>query len=329
MNSTIILDCMRYRRLGRTGWGVSEVGYGAWGIGKHMWIGADDEESIRALHKAVDSGLNFIDTALAYGEGYSEQLVGRFARERKERLYIATKVPPKNRIWPASGSLEEVFPFAYIIDSTETSLRNLQVERIDLLQLHVWDPSWFSQDWWHEALSQLKQQGKIAFAGISINDHDPGSALEVVSSGLIDVVQVIYNIFDQSPEDELFPLCREQDVGVIARVPFDEGALTGHITPASKFDAADWRNSYFKGDRKRQVFQRVEKLRPLVDGEAGTLPELALKFCLHHPAVSTVIPGMRKTAHVEANLSVSDKPPLSDSMIERLRQHRWEKNFYS
>jgi aryl-alcohol dehydrogenase-like predicted oxidoreductase len=320
---------MRYRRLGRTGWEVSEIGFGAWGIGKHMWIGADDEESLRALHKAADSGVNFIDTALAYGEGYSETLVGRFARERSDRLYLATKVPPKNRLWPSSGTLEEVFPFDYVIASAETSLRNLQVERIDLLQLHVWDPSWFKQDWWHDALSQLKQQGKIAFAGISINDHDPGSALEVVASGRIDVVQVIYNIFDQSPEDELFPLCREKDVGVIARVPFDEGALTGQITPDTAFDPSDWRNAYFKGDRKQQVYDRIRELKKLLDGEAATLPELALRFCLHHPAVGTVIPGMRKAAHVEANVSASGRPALSDSMIERLREHRWHKNFYS
>lgn len=320
---------MRYRQLGRTGYNVSEIGYGAWGIGKQMWVGADDKESLRALHQAVDRGLNFIDTALAYGDGYSENLVGRFVKERKERIYVATKVPPKNNIWPARGTLDEVFPPDYVTKCAETSLRNLKFEPIDLLQLHVWDPGWLKDDSWYAALRKLKDQGKVTFFGISINDHEPGSALELVRSGKIDSVQVIYNIFDQSPEDELFPLCQEKNVGVIARVPFDEGALTGHITPETKFPKKDWRNYYFKGDRKQQVSERVEKLKALLDGEARTLPELALKFCLSHPAVSTVIPGMRTAAHVESNVSVSEAPRLSPAMVQELRAHRWEKNFYS
>lgn len=320
---------MRYRQLGRTGFNVSEIGFGAWGIGKQMWVGAEDKESLRALHQAVDAGLNFIDTALAYGDGYSEKLVGRFVKERKERIYVATKVPPKNRMWPAKGALKEVFPPEYITDCAETSRRNLGVEAIDLLQLHVWDPGWLKEDSWYQALRTLQEQGKVRFIGISINDHEPNSAVELVRSGKIDAVQVIYNIFDQSPEDQLFPLCQEKNVGVIARVPFDEGALTGHITPETTFPKKDWRNYYFKGNRKQQVFERVEKLKTLLDGEARTLPELALKFCVSHPAVSSVIPGMRTAAHVESNLNVSEVPRLSPGMIEKLRQHRWEKNFYS
>lgn len=320
---------MRYRQLGRTGYNVSEIGFGAWGIGKQMWIGAEDKESLRALHQAVDAGVNFIDTALAYGDGYSEKLVGRFIKERKERIYVATKVPPKNQIWPARGTLNEVFPPDYITDCAETSLRNLKVDAIDLLQLHVWDPGWFQEDSWYEPLRKLQDQGKVTFIGISINDHQPDSALELVASGKIDSVQVIYNIFDQSPEDKLFPLCQDKNVGVIARVPFDEGALTGSITPESTFPKSDWRNHYFKGDRKRQVFDRVQNLKTMLDGEAKTLPELALKFCLSHPTVSTVIPGMRTTAHVESNVSVSEAPKLSPRMLRKLREHRWEKNFYS
>jgi aryl-alcohol dehydrogenase-like predicted oxidoreductase len=320
---------MHYRQLGRTGYKVSEIGFGAWGIGKQMWVGAEDKESFRALHQAVDRGVNFVDTALAYGDGYSENLVGRFLRERKQRIYVATKVPPKNRIWPARGSLEEVFPPEHIIGCAETSLRNLKIETIDLLQLHVWDPSWFKEDSWYEVLRKLRDQGKISFFGISINDHEPNSALELVRSGKVDSVQVIYNIFDQSPEDQLFALCQQNNVGVIARVPFDEGALTGDITPETRFPKKDWRNYYFKGDRKQQVFERVGKLKGVLDGEAKTLPELALKFCLSHPAVSTVIPGMRTAAHVESNVGVSEAPRLSAQMIQKLRQHRWEKNFYS
>jgi len=320
---------MRYRRLGRTGWEVSEIGFGAWGIGKQMWIGAEDRQSLRALHQAVDQGINFIDTALAYGDGHSESLVGRFVKERSERIYVATKVPPKNLIWPAHGSLQEVFPPEHIAACAETSLRNLGLERIDLLQLHVWDPCWLEDVSWQEALNRLQEEGKVECVGVSINDHQPDSALQLVASGAIDTVQVIYNIFDQSPEDHLFPLCQEKSVGVIARVPFDEGALTGKITAGTVFPEGDWRNEYFRGDRKREVQERVEKLKSFLSGDVGrTLPELALKFCLSHPAVSTVIPGMRTTSHVASNVEVTDEPPLSASVLARLREHRWDKNFY-
>ncbi|GAB4120017.1 MAG: aldo/keto reductase [Acidobacteriota bacterium] len=319
---------MRYRKLGRTNWKVSEIGFGAWGIGGAMWQGSDDSESIRALHAAIDAGLNFIDTALAYGDGHSERLCGRVLKERKERLYLATKVPPMNLIWPARGTLDEVFPTHHIIGCVERSLRNLAVERIDLVQLHVWDPSWLARDDWYETLCRLRDQGKLSFFGISINDHQPDSALEVVRSGRIDTVQVIYNIFDQSPEDHLFAACQQMDVGVIARVPFDEGSLTGKITPDTVFPEGDWRNEYFKGDRKREVWERVSRLMPLLGTEVSTLPELALRFCLHHPAVSTVIPGMRTVRHALDNIRVSDLPPLSPSLIERLREHRWVRNYY-
>ncbi len=319
---------MRYRNLARTGYEVSEIGYGAWGIGKHLWIGAEDSESLRALHRAVDQGVNFIDTALAYGDGHSERLVSQILREREERIYVATKVPPKNGSWPARGTLEEAFPAPYIIQCAERSLRNLGVEAIDLLQLHVWDPSWIEDSQWYDALKELQAEGKIVRLGISINDHQPNSALELVQSGKIDTVQVIYNIFDQACEDQLLSLCLEKDVGVIARVPFDEGALTGNLTPETKFPKKDWRNFYFKGDRKRQVHDRVRELSELLGGEIPTLPNLALRFCLHHEAVSTVIPGMRSVEHVEANLAASDQTGLSPEMIRNLRKQRWDKNFY-
>jgi aryl-alcohol dehydrogenase-like predicted oxidoreductase len=323
-----IFRLMKYRRLGRTGFEVSEIGYGAWGIGKQMWQGAADQESLAALHSAADFGVNFIDTALAYGDGHSEQLIGRFLKERRDRIYVATKVPPKNRIWPAHGTLEEVYPYDYILSSADTSLRNLQLDSVDILQLHVWDPEWLHLRGWHEALCRLKEEGKVRFLGISVNDHQSDSALTIVESGKIDTIQVIYNIFDQTAADRLFPLCDRTDTGVIARVPFDEGALTGGITPETVFPEKDWRNYYFKGDRKKQVWERVQKLLPLLDGEASTLPDLALKFCLSHPSVDTVIPGMRKKRHVEANLRLSDAPRLSDEMIARLKEHRWDKNFY-
>ena len=319
---------MRYRKLGRTGYEVSEIGYGAWGIGKHLWIGAQDSESLRALHRAVDQGVNFIDTALAYGDGHSERLVSQVLREREERIYVATKVPPKNGRWPARGTLEEAFPAPYIVQCAERSLRNLGVEAIDLLQLHVWDPSWIADSQWYDALKELQAKGKIVRLGVSINDHQPNSALELVQSGKIDTVQVIYNIFDQACEDQLLPLCLEKDVGVIARVPFDEGALTGAIVPETKFPKKDWRNFYFKGDRKQQVHERIQELNELLGEEIPTLPNLALRFCLHHEAVSTVIPGMRSVEHVEANVSASDQRVLSPGMIRNLRKQRWDKNFY-
>ncbi len=319
---------MKYRVLGRTGYQVSEIGYGAWGIGKNMWVGADDDQSLRALHSAVDGGLNFIDTALVYGNGHSERIVGAFVKERKERIIVATKVPPKNFRWPARGQLVEAFPADHIVKSTHESLRNLAVDTIDLLQLHVWDPSWIAHDEWYETLCRLRDEGKIRYFGVSVNDHLPGSAVELVRSGKIDTVQVIYNIFDQKPEEELFPACHEMNVGVIVRVPLDEGALTGKITPETTFPKKDWRNRYFEGDRKKQVYERALRLETLLGQEAASLPELALRFCLHHPDVGTVIPGMRKLGHVASNLAVSDGRRLSAGLLTKLRAHAWEKNFY-
>src|SRR5581483_9163176 len=229
---------MNTRRLGKTGFLVSEIGYGAWGVGGGQWQGGSDDESLQSLRRAIELGLNFIDTALAYGEGHSEQLVGRVVREAGKRIYVATKVPPKNQRWPAQKGIgiEQVFPYDYIIESTNTSLKNLGMETVDLQQLHVWNPEWIDRDEWRRALEELKRSGKARAVGVSINDHDPDSALELVKTGLIDTVQVIYNIFDQSPERNLFPLVRKMDVGVIARVPLDEGALTGAITESTQFE---------------------------------------------------------------------------------------------
>jgi len=309
---------------------VSEVGYGAWGIGGTQWIGGDDRESLAALRRALELGLNFIDTALVYGDGHGERLVGQVVREAPQPVYVATKVPPKNRRWPARPGIgiREVFPYSYILECTEQSLRNLGLDHIDVQQLHVWNPEWIHEDDWRRAFEDLQRSGKVRFVGVSINDHQPDSALELIETGLIDTVQVIYNIFDQSPEQRLFPLCQERNIGVLARVPLDEGALTGQITAESRFDPRDFRSFYFRGDRKRQVEERVAALRRDLAGVEGDLPEIALRFCLSHPAVSTVIPGMRKVRHVEANLAVSDKGPLNEQVLAILRKHAWEKNFY-
>jgi len=322
---------MQLRKLGRTGIAVSEIGFGAWGIGGELWQGATDIESMAALHRAADLGLNFIDTALAYGDGHSERLVGRFIKERREPITVATKIPPVNRVWPAhpGSKLSNVFPYRHLLESTERSLRNLGVETIDIQQLHVWLDDWTDLPEWFEAVSQLKEQGKIRFFGISLNDHQPESALRVAASGKVDTLQVIYNIFDQSPADKLFPLCLEHGIGTIVRVPLDEGALTGSVTPATTFPEDDFRNGYFRGNRKLEVQEHVEKLRPLLGQEASTLPELALRFCLNPASVSTVIPGMRTVPHAEENCAVSDGRHLSPGLAKKLRAHRWEKNYYA
>ena len=322
---------MRYRRLGRTGIEVSEVGYGAWGIGGKQWKGGTDDESVRALHRAFELGLNFIDTALAYGDGHSEKLVGSVVKSAPHRVFVATKVPPKNRIWPAApGSrIEDVFPYEYIVESTEESLRNTGLETIDLQQLHVWDPGWLERDEWKRAFEDLRRSGKARFFGISINDHQPDSALDVVASGFIDTVQVIYNIFDQTPERNLFPATQKHDVGVLSRVPLDEGSLTGAIREDSEFEGDEFRAFYFRGDRKRQVVRRVSALQEDLEDAPGSLAEKALRFCLSHPAVSTVIPGMRKVRNVESSCGVSDAGPLAAATLQKVRKHAWDKNFYS
>src|SRR5918992_3278236 len=316
---------MNMRRLGRTGLEVSEIGYGAWGIGKSQWLGAEDDESIQALDRAIDLGVNFIDTALAYGEGRSERLVGQVVRERGETVHVATKVPPKNRIWPAPDgiALEEVFPPGYVRDCAERSLGNLGMKTVDLLQLHVWNDEWAGRGELVDEIEGLRSAGKIRHFGISINDHQPANGLRMVESGAVDTVQVIYNVFDQSPEDELFPACREHDVGVIARVPLDEGGLTGRIRPDTAFSGDDFRDFYFRGDRKRDVHDRVRAIASDLGIEEDELAEVALRFVLSEPTVATVIPGMRSLRNVERNVAVSDGRPLTDEQRERLRAHRW------
>jgi aryl-alcohol dehydrogenase-like predicted oxidoreductase len=317
---------MRYRTLGRTGLEVSEVGYGAWGIGGVQWTGGDDEEAIRALHLSIDGGLNLIDTALAYGGGHSERLVGQVVRSRSEKIAIATKIPPLNREWPARDvPLHEVFPADHIIRSTEESLRNLGVETIDLQQLHVWTDHWAQETEWLEALTRLREAGKIRFIGLSLNDYQPSNSLAALRLGVIDAVQVIYNIFEQAPEDALYPLCEELNIGVLARVPFDEGGLTGAIRPETDFPESDFRAFFFRGDRKQKVFDRVERLKLILNHEAMSLPELALRYVLSHDAVSTVIPGMRSTRHVTSNLSWADGRRLSADLKWRLKQFAWDR----
>ena len=322
---------MKYRRLGKTGFDVSEVGFGGWGIGGTLWRGATDRQSLAALHLAIELGVNFIDTALVYGDGHSERLIGQAIAGAARRVYVATKVAPKNRLWPAREGIgiEEVFPRDYIIRSAEESLHNLGVDSIDLLQLHVWNPAWLGAEEWRRALEDLKKSGKALAVGISVNDHDPDSALGIVASGLIDTVQVIYNIFDPTAARNLFPACSRHNVGVIVRVPFDEGSLAGRVTATTEFPEDDFRNHYFRDGRKKEVDERVlaivEELR-LPD--ATDLAEIAMRFCLSDPAVSTVIPGMRSTESVHANVRASGQGPLLPALRQILARHMWERNFY-
>jgi aryl-alcohol dehydrogenase-like predicted oxidoreductase len=322
---------VHYRRLGRSGLEVSEIGYGAWGIGKSQWLGAEDDESLRALGRAIDLGLNFIDTALGYGEGHSERLVGQVVRGREERVYVATKIPPKNGEWPAPAGLhpEETFPADHVRGCTERSLENLGLDAIDVQQFHVWHDEWVGEGDWLEAIEDLKKEGKIRFFGVSINDHEPQNAVRLIETGVVDTVQVIYNVFDQSPEDELFPACQEHEVGVIVRVPFDEGALTARITPETTFEEGDFRNDYFRGDRKEEVYERVSAIIAELGVTEDEMAEVALRYVLSHPAVSTVIPGMRSVRNVERNMAVGDGRGLPEDRVRRLKAHRWVRNFYA
>jgi aryl-alcohol dehydrogenase-like predicted oxidoreductase len=319
------MTIVRRRTFGRTGWAVGELGVGMWGMGG--WTGSDDEESLESLQLAVDLGCNFFDTALAYGDGKSERLLGELVRRNSSaKLYVATKVPPRNRQWPSRRefTLDEVFPPAYIRRSVEQSLENLGGADIDLLQFHVWEDAWADDERWQRAIDDMKRERLIAAAGISINRWEPWNGTRTVRTGMIDAVQVIYNIFDQAPEDELFPLCRELDVAVIARVPFDEGSLTGTLTKDARWPEGDWRNTYFGRENLGPTVERVARLQSLVPA-GSSMPELALRFILSNADVSVVIPGMRRPTHVRANVAASEKGALPPSLLASLRAHRWDR----
>jgi aryl-alcohol dehydrogenase-like predicted oxidoreductase len=316
---------MEYRRFGRTGWQVSEIGYGMWGMAG--WTGSEDAESIASLERAFALGCNFFDTALAYGEGHSERLLGRLVRAHPdEKVYVATKIPPKNRRWPSrrGSRLDDCFPPDHIREMTHRSLENLGLGQVDLQQFHVWEDSWANDERWQRAVDDLMREGLIRAVGVSVNRWEPWNGIGAVLTGLIDAVQVIYNIFDQAPEDALIPVCREKDVALIARVPFDEGSLTGTLTPQSTWPRGDWRNTYFVAENLEASVERAGRVAAELP-EGMTLPELALRWILRNDAVSTVIPGMRKQRHVEANVAASGLPPLEPALVSRLRAHRWDR----
>jgi aryl-alcohol dehydrogenase-like predicted oxidoreductase len=317
---------MKYRKLGRTNWEISEIGYGMWGMAG--WTGSDDAESNISLQMAVDNGCNFFDTAWGYGKGRSERLLGELVRANKERkLYTATKMPPKNFKWPSRReySLNDCFPPDHIQEYVEKSLTNSGLASFDLMQFHTWEDSWLEDERGIMKMIDLKRQGLFHAIGISMNRWEPWNGVKAVKSGLIDTVQVIYNIFDQNPKDELFPACREMNVGIIARVPFDEGSLTGTLTKESKWPFGDWRNSYFVKENLDSSVDHADALKPLIP--AGMkMSEMALRFILGEPSVSTIIPGMRKPNHTKMNMKASDEGPLDPALMKELEKHRWDRN---
>ncbi|GAC1627538.1 MAG: aldo/keto reductase [Candidatus Acidiferrum sp.] len=325
---------MNYRRFGRTGWNVSEIGYGMWGMAG--WTGSEDAESLGALQRSVDLGCNFFDTAWAYGDGHSETLLGKILRANRgaaasdgqaKTLYAATKIPPKNRRWPSRRefSLDESYPPDYIEEYVHKSLKNLNTEAIDLMQFHTWEDAWLNDDRLARSIEKMRASGKVRAVGISLNRWEPWNGIRAVRSGLVDSVQVIYNIFDQNPEDALFPVCREKDVAIIARVPFDEGTLTGNITLESTWPKGDWRNTYFVPENLKSSVRHADALKPMVPS-GSSMPEMALRFILNNPDVATMIPGMRKLRNVESNIAASDKGPLPAELHAKLQKHRWDRS---
>ncbi len=316
---------MRFRALGRTGFSVSDVACGLWGMSG--WSGSDDAESINALELAVEQGCNFFDTAWAYGDGKSDGFLGRIlAANPDKRLYAASKIPPKNQKWPAVPQYDynDVFPADHVFEYADKIRRALGVDTIDLLQFHVWDDSWTDRPEFRGTVEKLKRDGIISAFGLSLNRWQPENGIRAMRTGLVDAVQVIYNIFDQNPEDELFPACMELNVGVIARVPLDEGSLGGKMTRETTFPEGDWRKGYFNAENLRRTMDRVDRLRE--DLPRGmSLPEMAIRFILAHPAVSTIIVGMRKPEHVRGNLALSDAAGLDAGLMQKLRKHRWER----
>jgi aryl-alcohol dehydrogenase-like predicted oxidoreductase len=316
---------MKYRTLGRTGFEVSDIAQGLWGMSG--WSGSNDDESRQAIQLAIDLGCNFFDTAWAYGDGKSDGLLGAaLTKNKSKRIYAASKIPPKNLQWPASPKYkyQDVFPADHVFQYAHQIREKLQSDSIDLLQFHVWDDTWADEPEFRKTVEKLKADGWIRSFGLSLNRWEPENGLKAIRAGLVDAVQVIYNIFDQAPQDKLFPLCQELNIGVIARVPLDEGSLGGRMTPETRFPASDWRAKYFGPENLAATLPRVATLKQTVP--AGiTLPEMALRFVLSHPAVSTTIVGMRKLDHVRQNVALSDGGPLDNALITKLKAHRWDR----
>lgn len=320
---------MRYRKLGRTGFEVSEIGFGAWAIGGG-WGPQDEKASLDALYRSLDLGINFIDTAAGYGSGRSERLIAQVLKDRRERVYVATKTPPLPGNWPPGpyDKADERYPEKYLRENVEERLRNLNTDSLDVLQLHTWTRAWNRDPKPLDVLMKLKDEGKIRAIGISTPEQDQNCVVDLMRRGYLDTVQVIYNIFEQEPAAELLPTAQETDVGIIVRVVFDEGVLTGKYTADSKFPEGDFRNTYFAGDRLERAVRRAEKVKEDIADSDFTLPQVALKFALAHPATSTVIPGIRSVQQAEANTAVSDLPDLPEALMLKLREHNWRRGVW-
>jgi len=332
---------MKYRTLGKTGFKVSEVGFGTWQLANDpdAWIGSDINESIQCLKKYSDEGGNFIDTAWIYGYSNahpnnhpSEELIGRFLKTvNRNNIIVATKIPPKNMYWPAlkNSLISEIFPEHHIIQCVNDSLKSLGVDQIDLMQFHVWQDSWANENEWKDTISEILQSGKVKFFGISINDYQPSNCLKTLDTGLIATIQFIFNIFHQKPTEKLLPYAKEHNIGLIARVPLDEGGLGGKITSHTTFLQGDLRNTYFGGSRLEELVQRTAKLKRFLGNEVHLLPKMALRYILSFNQISTVIPGMRRLYQVEDNLKTSELGGLSQNLMNEIKNHSWERNFYT
>jgi aryl-alcohol dehydrogenase-like predicted oxidoreductase len=312
---------MHYRTMKKAGISLSEIGYGGWGIGG--WGKRDDQAALSALKRAIDLGVTFFDSALGYGGGHSEELIGRAVKNVRDKVLVASKIPPKTKRWPVlpHESIKDTFPADWVVQCTEESLKHFKLDCIDIQQLHAWTPAYVKQLDWREGLERLRKQGKIRFFGVSANDWDPYGPTTLAESGLIDSIQVIFNIFEQRPMERLLPVAQGNGVGIIVRVPFEEGLLTGQLGPDHRFEKGDWRENWATPERRAEAERRVEKLKPFLAPDRPTLAALALKFILFHPAVTTVIPGMRSVAHVEENVAVSDGKLLPPQEFESLKAH--------
>ncbi len=325
---------MKKRTLGKSGINVSEVGFGAWAIGG-SWGPQSESDSLAALNRALDLGVTIIDTAAGYGNGKSERTIARVLRDRGKggsasQALVATKTPPLPGAWPPSPycKSDERYPETYLRTNVEERLEYLDTDRLDLLQLHTWTRAWNRDPRPFAVLRKLQAEGKVGLVGVSTPEHDQNCVIDLMRGGWVDVVQVIYNIFEQEPAAELLPVARECGVGIIVRVPFDEGALTGKFTDATTFADDDFRRHYFAGDRLARAARRAELVRDDLRGTDYTLAQAALKFTLAHPAVSTVIPGMRNATQAALNCSVSNLPDLAPDLIARLHRHNWRRAFW-
>jgi aryl-alcohol dehydrogenase-like predicted oxidoreductase len=321
---------MKYRTMGRTGYKVSEIGFGAWQIGGESWGAQNDEDSIKALHTAIEKGVNFIDTAAEYGNGKSERIIGKFIKDVGKRIYISTKTPPLPGPWPPLPYCiaEDRYPESYIRNNVNERLKNLGLDKLDILLLHTWTRAWNNDPTPLKILEKLKNEGKIENIGISTPEHDQNSVIDLMRNGLVDIVEVIYNIFEQEPAAELLSTAEKYNVGLIGRVPFDEGSLTGKYTINTVFEEGDFRHDYFLGDRLKETVERVEKVREDIKDTGLTLPQAALLFVLNQPSISTVIPGMRNVNQAQINTAVSDMPPLPEDIVIKLRKHNWLRAYW-